>query len=86
MTVYVDDFRAPYGRMVMCHMLADSTEELIAMADKIGLARKWIQKAGTHCEHFDVSLKMRAKAIKEGAVEIGARDMVGIIRAKRNER
>ncbi len=24
--VYVDDMRAPYGRMTMCHMGADPTE------------------------------------------------------------
>ena len=41
--VYVDDYNAPYGRMTMCHMMADTLEELHAMADKIGIARKWFQ-------------------------------------------
>ena len=45
MAVYVDNMQAQFGRMKMCHMIADSTEELLAMADRIGVARKWIQSA-----------------------------------------
>jgi hypothetical protein len=70
MTVYVDDMNAKCGRMVMCHMLADTTEELLAMADRIGVPRKWIQKHGTPSEHFDVCLSKKAKAIENGAKEI----------------
>ncbi|MDD2063015.1 DUF4031 domain-containing protein [Pseudomonas sp. 25571] len=70
MTVYVDDMNAGYGRMKMCHMFADSTDELLAMADKIGVQRKWIQHAGTVKEHFDICLSKRAKAIGMGAVAI----------------
>lgn len=43
MTVYVDDMRAPFGRMKMCHMVADSDAELHAMAARIGVARRWHQ-------------------------------------------
>ncbi len=50
MTVYVDDMQAQYGRMKMCHMIADTDEELHAMADLIGIARKWWQSpAKTRC-------------------------------------
>jgi len=70
MSVYVDDMRAPFGRMVMCHMLADTHEELVAMAAKIGVQRRWIQHEGTHREHFDISLTKRALAVQQGAVEI----------------
>lgn len=83
MAVYVDDMRAPLGRMVMCHMLADTTEELLAMADTIGVARKWIQYPGTHREHFDISLSKRAEAVKHGAVEITWRQTGQIARRKR---
>lgn len=48
MAVYVDDMEASYGRVVICHMLADTTDELLAMADKIGVQRKWLQKADSH--------------------------------------
>lgn len=78
MTVYVDDMAAPFGNMVMCHMWADSDEELLAMADKIGVARKWIQghptlSFGEHRNaswvHFDIAKSKRALAVKSGAVE-----------------
>lgn len=83
MSVYVDDMRASFGRMVMCHMIADTTEELLAMADKIGVQRKWIQKAGTHYEHFDIALNKRALAVQHGAIEITWREAGQKCRAKR---
>lgn len=54
----------------MCHMVADTREELLAMVDKIGVARKWIQKRGTPDEHFDICKAKRALAVKAGAIEI----------------
>jgi arsenate reductase-like glutaredoxin family protein len=79
MTVYVDEAKHAYGRMLMCHMMADSTDELLAMADKIGVARKWLQKPGTAYEHFDISKTKRAAAVALGAVEATSRDLGRII-------
>lgn len=73
MAVYVDDMRAPFGRMIMCHMAADSTEELLAMADRVGVARRWIQYPGTNREHFDICLSKRAAAVAAGAIEVSAK-------------
>ena len=75
MSVYVDDMEAPFGRMKMCHMIADSTDELLAMADTIGVARKWIQKAGTPREHFDIALGKKRLAIEAGAKPISWGDL-----------
>ena len=75
MAVYVDDMRADFGRMKMCHMIADSTDELLAMADRIGVKRKWMQRPGTHREHFDICLSKRAAAVAAGAVEITWMDL-----------
>ena len=68
MTVYVDDMRAPFGRMKMCHMFADTTAELNAMADRIGVARKWIQYPGrSDKEHYDICLSKKRLALAAGA-------------------
>lgn len=83
MTVYVDNMKAPYRRMKMCHMLADTTDELLEMADRIGVARKWIQKAGTHWEHFDICQSKRALAVEAGAAEITMREAGRICNARR---
>ena len=82
MSVYVDNMKASFGRMVMCHMVADTTDELLAMADRIGLARRWLQKAGTAREHFDVCLSKRADAVRFGAVEVGFGEMGRIIQRR----
>jgi hypothetical protein len=82
MTVYVDDMRAKFGRMVMCHMVADTDEELHAMADKIGVARRWHQKPRTARSHYDIALSKRAEAIAAGAVEITWRQ-TGAMTARR---
>ena len=77
MTVYVDDMAASFGRMKMCHMIADSEDELHAMADRIGVARKWYQG-----DHYDVALSKRALAIAAGAVPVTLREL-GLMSAVR---
>lgn len=87
MAVYVDDMNRTalgrYGRMKMCHMIADSTKELLAMADRIGVQRRWIQHAGTDREHFDIAQTKRALAVRAGAQEITMRELGRIVRVKR---
>jgi hypothetical protein len=91
MTVYVDDmYLYPVGRFVqsgrqlrMSHLMADTTEELLAMVDTIGVQRKWIQHAGTPSEHFDIAMTKRALAIKAGAIPVTMREMSAYQLAKR---
>jgi hypothetical protein len=76
-SVYVDDVRHNFSYMVMCHMWADTLEELFAMADAIGVQRKWLQG---HPElsppryrkaswvHFDVALSKKKLALQRGAI------------------
>lgn len=80
MTVYVDDMSASYGRMKMCHMIADTEEELHAMADKIGVQRKWYQgPPKTRHKHYDIALSKKELAVKYGAVEITQKQTVCIL-------
>lgn len=69
MAVYVDDVRHKYGRMVMCHLWADTLVELLAMVDRIGVQRKWLQQPPkASWVHFDISLGKKALAIEAGAI------------------
>jgi hypothetical protein len=82
MAVYVDNMRAHYGRLIMCHMIADSTAELLAMAESIGVERKWLQWPGKQNEHFDVCLAMRKRAVKRGAIEITMQELAVKVRER----
>jgi hypothetical protein len=70
-----------FGRMKMSHMIADSEEELHAMADKIGVARKWYQG-----DHYDIALSKRALAVEYGAKEITWRELGKRVVARRKAR
>ncbi len=83
MAVYVDNMRAKFGRMVMCHMIADSTDELLSMADRIGVARRWLQKPGAYLEHFDICQSKRALAVEAGAIEVTMRELALKLRERR---
>lgn len=85
MSVYVDDAQNKFRNMVMCHMVADTTEELNRMALRLGLRLQYIQKPGTPEEHYDIAKSMRARALKMGAVEITSKELVNIIRRKRED-
>lgn len=83
MTVYIDKMNIPYGRMIMCHMLADSRKELDDIAHKIGLNKKWIQYPGTYKEHYDICLQYKNKALEAGAIEISRKQVALILKKKR---
>lgn len=71
MAVYVDRAVNAYGRMMMCHMLADTPEELHSMAQQIGIARRHYQSPMVASfPHYDICKSKRAQAILLGAVEI----------------
>jgi hypothetical protein len=83
MAVYVDQARNRFGRMVLCHMVADTIEELHAMADKIGLRRAWFQPR-SH-PHYDVSRQKRLLAIRFGAIEVDRKGLIEVLQTNRRK-
>lgn len=78
MSVYVDKARNAHGRMLMCHMLADTLDELHAMADMIGVRRQWFQKSPpASFPHYDIAQSKRLIAIQCGALECDRKTLVG---------
>ena len=52
--------RYPAGIGILSHLCADTTEELMAFAEILGMNPKWLLDVGTHKEHFDVfGLKLK---------------------------
>lgn len=82
--VHIDNMNARYRHMIMCHMIADTKEELLDMARKIGVNIKWIQDEDTPYEHFDICLNKKAIALSLGAKAITLRELGQII-IKRKE-
>lgn len=56
------------------HMIADTEQELVAFALKIGLRREWIQHSGTPRVHFDLTPGRRVVAVKRGAIYLEGLD------------
>lgn len=84
MSVYVDHARIPFRRMLMSHMVADSLDELHAMARSLDLKPEWFQ--GPPCDpHYDVCEATRGKAITLGAIPVSGRQIIDVIRRHRPE-
>lgn len=83
MGVYVDNAMLKYGRMKMSHLIADTIEELHAMARSIGIQRKWFQ-ANASFPHYDICNAKRALALSLGAKEVTSRELVAVMRRFRS--
>lgn len=76
MTVYIDELRTYERRGALsgewCHMVADSTNELMRFADKVGIPRAWAQLPDKHRHyaHFDLRRSYRIMARRAGALEV----------------
>lgn len=82
MPVYVDrlrDWGWRYGPS--CHMIADTLDELHAMAARIGMKRIWFQTDGG--PHYDLTASRRKMAIDCGAIEMEGRAFFDVLRKLR---
>lgn len=83
MSVYIDKSNKKLGRMKMCHMIADSLDELLSFGLSIGLKKEWIQYNETF-PHFDISIFYKEKAIKLGILELNNMDFAKKIKDLKN--
>lgn len=60
-------FRA--GRL-FSHLTADTEEELVAYAKKIGMRESWIQDKGTYRVHFDVTGLRMHRVLQDPEVRV----------------
>lgn len=81
MSVYVDRVKLGFRHMRMSHMIADTPAELHAMADRIGVQRKWYQQPPqASFWHYDIAQSKRALAIEAGAVDCDRDTFVAALR------
>jgi hypothetical protein len=79
MSVYVDDgfAQGDWGHWSGGgHMQADTIEELHAMADRLGLERRWFQSrpGKPWHDHYDLTQRRRKQAIQMGAIPLTWRE------------
>lgn len=98
MTIFVDNafIQATVGnnKSQWCHLVSDQYDsaDLHPFAQRIGLRREWFQYKsdipGQECAppwrwHYDVTLRVRAKAVEAGAREIDLHTFARLIDLKR---
>ncbi len=69
MTVYVDDAVHLWRGRRWAHLMADTLEELHAMAERLDIPRRAFQNK-TSGAHYDVPADLRERAIELGATPI----------------
>jgi hypothetical protein len=86
MAVYVDSVRAyPEAGLRFtdfCHLLADTHEELHAMADELGVPRRIFQDHPWRW-HYDLPAHLRADAVRLGALEVTMHQVGALLRGRR---
>ena len=90
MPAYLDpmvDWGTRIGRAgpAWCHLIADTPDELHAVAKAAGLRRRWCQLPPLHATpHYDIGTeRVRAAAVQAGAVECTRDEFIDLLRRVR---
>lgn len=84
MAVYVDSEGIRWKGHTWCHLVADSLDELHSFAAQLGLQRKWFQSKSFY-PHYDVTLSVRDRAVRLGAIDADRRKIIGCCKQMRAE-
>ena len=86
MSVYVSEMRVslknknwPYSHH--CYLVADTIAELHQFAIRLGLLKSWFQNKTI--PHYDLTVGMRAGAIRSGATKIDDKTLFEFIKKQR---
>lgn len=78
--MYVDDAVHPWRGERWAHLMADTLDELHAMAARLGLPRRAFQHRRSGA-HYDVTAALRGRAIGLGALAISRHRDRALVRA-----
>jgi Protein of unknown function (DUF4031) len=83
---YVDTVRSYPGSGLrfteFCHLLADTPDELHAMADALGIPRRFYQDHPWRWHH-DLPSHLRPRAVELGAREVTMHEVGALLRTRR---
>jgi len=80
MSVYVDDAVTLWRGQRWAHLMADTLDELHAMAARLGMPRRAFQDKRSGA-HYDVNEALREEALRLGAIAISRHRDRGQVRA-----
>lgn len=84
MAVYVDNERISWRGRQWCHLVADTLAELHTFAAALGLRRAWFQESASH-PHYDVTVAVRERALRMGALPADKTLLVACCKKLRTE-
>lgn len=84
MTIYIDNARIEWQGKQWCHLVADTIDELHGFAKKLGLRRSWFQHLASY-PHYDVTVKVRTRAIEMGAKAASRKQIITAARKLKAE-